>query len=406
MKKQTKSIFHQCFYALAVLLITWGCSKTDENPQDMPVAHERGEVISSSSMGSVSLYVIEDMIADAGIEVPLELKYPVEVLSVTYATLGAGGEHIIASGAIFIPLGHDDQPLLSIQHGTETKRNLVASVHPENSVEGMVGLVTASTGYFSLVPDYPGFGVSEEMHPYMHAESLIPSVIDFMRAGKEICESRALSLNGKIFLTGYSEGGYVTLAAQKAIEEKHPGEFDLTAVAPLAGPYDLKGMMDSIFMASIFPSNAYAGYFLTAYNHVYQWTQLNHFFISPYGGMMNGLFDGTKTWGEVTQELPENFQDLMNPEFIQAYNSGNEPALEQALAENTLLDWTPQTPIHFFHGDADSIVPFQNVLTAMAKLTSNGATDIQMTTIPGGTHESSGPAAIFGALKWFEEFNQ
>ena len=343
---------------------------------------------------------------DDGIEVPIELKYPVEVLSVTYSTLGTGGDHIIASGAIFIPLGHDNQSLLSIQHGTETKRNLVASVHPENSVEGMVGLITASTGYFSLVPDYPGFGVSEEMHPYMHAESIIPSVIDFMRAGKEISESRALGLNGKIFLTGYSEGGYVTLAAQKAIEEKHLGEFDLTAVAPLAGPYDLKGMMDSIFMAGIFPSNAYAGYFLTAYNHVYQWNQLNHFFKSPYAGMMNGLFDGSMTWGEVTQQLPENFQDLMNPEFIQAYNSGNEPALEQALAENTLLDWTPQTPIHFFHGDADSIVPFQNVLTAMEKLTSNGATDIQMTAIPGGTHESSGPAAIFGALEWFEAFNQ
>ena len=38
--------------------------------------------------------------------------------------------------------------------------------------------------------------------------------------------------NGQLFITGYSEGGYTTLSAQKLIEEEHPYEFNITASAP------------------------------------------------------------------------------------------------------------------------------------------------------------------------------
>ena len=93
---------------------------------------------------------------------------------------------------------------MSIQHGTETKADLVASVSPNNSVEGLVGLITASMGYFTVIPDYLGFGVSDIMHPYMHTESIIPCILDFMRAGKSYCSANQISLNGKVFLTGYS----------------------------------------------------------------------------------------------------------------------------------------------------------------------------------------------------------
>lgn len=34
----------------------------------------------------------------------------------------------------------------------------------------------------------------------------------------------------------------------------------------------------------------------------------------------------------------------------------------------------------------------------------NGATDVQLTLIPGGNHETTGPSAIEGALKWFDSF--
>jgi pimeloyl-ACP methyl ester carboxylesterase len=392
------------FLALGLSIALWSCNKTDDQDSTEPIVYERGEIINSASMGIVNLYQLQELLQNTGIEVPLELKYAVEGIAVRYSSVDAFGEPIIVSGALFIPVGPDNLPLLSIQHGTETKRERVASVHPQNSVEGTVGLITASLGYFSAVPDYPGFGVSDEMHPYLHAGSLVPCVVDLMRAGKTIAAGHSINLNDQLFLTGYSEGGYVSLALQKKLEEDLSEEFNLTASAPLAGPYDLKGTIDTIFLAENYASSAYAGYFITAYNELYRWNRLYDIFQSPWAGMMYGLFNGSKSWGEINDALPENFSDLMEPSFIEAYNSGQEPAFRTALIENTLLDWVPQAPVHFFHGDADDIVPLHNALTALDKFTKNGAQQIQLTIIPGENHETAGPDAIFGALEWFEGF--
>ena len=43
------------------------------------------------------------------------------------------------------------------------------------------------------------------------------------------------------FLTGYSQGGHVTMAAHRELETFHTNEFTVTACAPCAGPYDLGG---------------------------------------------------------------------------------------------------------------------------------------------------------------------
>ena len=120
--------------------------------------------------------------------------------------------------------------------------------------------------------------------------------------------------------------------------------------------------------------------------------------------MMPGLFHGSKTWGQIINQLPATLSEMMNPAFIADYNNGNEAVVMAVLQENTLLDWTPQAPIHFFHGDADNVVPIQNTLTAMEVFSANGAGNIQLTTIPGGTHETAGPYAIIGAIQWFESF--
>ena len=392
----------QFFFMAIVLMIAFQSCKKDDPPP--PETHERGEIIQSNSLVTNTPHNIQQILDAAGVQLPFVLNYDVEVLSVNYYTVDGSGKEIVASGAFFIPQGADNFSLLSLQHGTETKRNLVASVSPSNSTEGVIGLVTASMGYVTLVPDYPGFGVSDVMHPYMHAELLTACVIDFMRAGKSYSSANNIVLDGQVFLSGYSEGGYVTLITQKIIEEDYADEFSLTSVAPMAGPYDLKGMSDSIFQDVSYSTPAYVAFLLTSYNEIYEWNRLDDFFKAPYASMMPGLFNGSKTWGEIVNQLPATLSEMMNPAFIADYNNGNETDVMAALQENTLLDWTPQAPIHFFHGDADNVVPIQNTLTAMEVFSANGAGNIQLTTIPGGTHETAGPYAIIGAIQWFESF--
>lgn len=389
------------FLIITISLIFNSCS--DDNPVT-PEKHNRAEIAQASKIGVTSVEEINNIFTEANFNVPFTLKYSVEVYSVNYYSINSKGEKVLVSGAIMVPQGISSFPLLSLQHGTQSKRDLVASVSSYNSVEGTIGLLTASLGYFTIIPDYLGFGVSNVMHPYLHAESLVPSVIDFMIAAKAYCLENQFSLDGRVFLTGYSEGGYVSLITQKAIEENYSAEFNLTAVAPLSGPYNLSGMVDSIFVSESYTSPAYIAYFLTAYNNIYGWNRLSDFFISPYDDLMPSLFHGDNSWGEIVNQLPSTFSELVKPSFVSSVLNKSEREFITAVQENTLLVWTPKTPIHFFHGDADKIVPYQNVLSAIEAFNTNGATNIQLTTIPGGTHETSGPIESIGAIQWFERF--
>ena len=49
--------------------------------------------------------------------------------------------------------------------------------------------------------------------------------------------------NEETILAGYSEGGYVTMAAHMMIEEENLDDLGLMVSFPMAGPYDLSGVM-------------------------------------------------------------------------------------------------------------------------------------------------------------------
>jgi len=395
-------ILYNLLIIFCTIISFQACTKDENTDPVSPTPHEQGEIAQANSLGTMTANDIQQILANANIAIPFTLNYSVETISVNYYTTDGTGTQTVASGAIIIPQGGSNLPLVSIQHGTQTKDNLVASVSPLNSTEGIIGLIMASMGYLVVVPDYLGFGVSNVMHPYIHAESLIPSVIDLMRAGRTYSSQHQITLDGKVFLTGYSEGGYETLVTQRKIELEYSQEFNLTAVAPMAGPYDLYGMMQALFQTGQYNHNAYVAYILTAYNSIYGWNRLNDFFNAPFSSTVQSLFDGSKTFGEVVIQLPSTFSELMDSNFVNNVRNGNESVFVTALQENTLLDWMPQAPINFFHGDADDISPYQNALTAVARLTANGGMNIQLTTIPGGNHENSGPVAIVGAIQWFE----
>ena len=403
-----KFIYHHIKHIILLSVVIIGfqaCSKEENNDPVSPAIHERGEIVQSNSLGTMEPGDIQQILANVNMTIPFTLSYSVETISIKYYSVDGSGKQTIVSGAILVPQGTDNLPLVSIQHGTETKRELVASVSPLNSTEGIIGLIMASMGYLVVVPDYPGLWECQMLCiRILMQKSLIPCIIDIMRAGKSFSSQNQITLNGRIFLTGYSEGGYATLVAQRTIEVEYSQEFNLTAVAPMAGPYDLYGMMQTLFQSGQYNHTAYIAYILTAYNNIYGWNRASDFFNAPYSSIVQSLFDGSKTYAEVVNQLPSTFYALMDSTFVNNVRNGNEPAFTASMQENTLLDWIPQAPINFFHGDADDISPYQNSVTAVQRLIANGGTNIQLTTIPGGNHETSGPIAIVGAIQWFENF--
>jgi len=58
----------------------------------------------------------------------------------------------------------------------------------------------------------------------------------------------ATSDSGKLFITGYSEGGYVAMATHKALQAAGA---PVTASAPMSGPYALEAFGDAVFYGSV-----------------------------------------------------------------------------------------------------------------------------------------------------------
>ncbi len=76
-------------------------------------------------------------------------------------------------------------------------------------------------------PDYLGYAKSTyAFHPYLHADSQATTVIDSVRAARNAADAVGAKLSGKVMFTGYSQGGHASMAAHRAAERDHAGEFE------------------------------------------------------------------------------------------------------------------------------------------------------------------------------------
>lgn len=328
------------------------------------------------------------------------IKYGVSIYRVVYYTTYKG-EEIEASGLLYLPRDMPGPaPLLSIQHGTEFRKSGAPSVS-----DNFTGYeLFASTGYITLLPDYIGYGASEEIfHPYYDQQHSAAAVIDMLKAGKELLEEENVAFNEKLFLAGYSEGGYVTLAAAKEIEQNPEHGLELTAVAAGAGGYDLLHMLEEVNITSTYTYPAYFAFLLNAYNEVNDWEKpLNYFFQEPYASRLPALLDGTQSGGSINDELTTNLEELFEPGFYEGLKSDGEQTLKEALYNNSFYEWSPSTPTRLYHGTADTVVPVENSVETYEKFIENGSNQVELIKITGGTHGSTLIPMIESLFPWFE----
>ncbi len=172
-----------------------------------------GQLVKTNAVQD-STKAISDPSAKAPAVIPV---YEVKQYRITYKTLDGGGNLTDASGIIAIPQkpAGAKSPLLSFQHGTvfldkEAPSNDTVATSPVN--------IIASLGFVVAAADYIGYGTSRgKDHPYLQKEPSAAAVTDFIVAARQWLAEQRLPLNDQLFLTGYSEGGYVTLAAQQAL---------------------------------------------------------------------------------------------------------------------------------------------------------------------------------------------
>jgi len=396
-----------------IALFSTSCKKADKAVAELPTPSTINQPVSTPepkllSVSYQSHSTKEMLISLAQLSgygaFSTNIKYGINTYIVKYYT-SLKGKKIIASGLVHIPDTSSAQTcLISLQHGTTFKKTEAPTANPSTSPSALL----ASTGYIALEPDFIGYGSSSDIfHPYYDKQSSADAVIDFISAIKELLAQDSIPYKKSLFMAGYSEGGYVTLAAFEEIE-KHPiDSLTLKGVAAGAGGYDLKGMLGEIADTSYYPYPAYLAFILEAFNKTYQWNKPFSYFYAPsYASKLPNLLDGTHSGSEINANLSTNLDTLFNPVFYAKLKSGQATNLNNALAKNTITGWNTKAPLRLYHGTNDEIVPYSNTVTTYNTFLSAGADNVSFHEIPSGTHGSSFVPMLANFFLWFNTLKE
>jgi len=298
-------------------------------------------------------------------------KCDVKVVSLNYVTPGVKGESSNASGVLLLPSGADctaAAPLVAYAKGTDVQKPRTLA-NPADGETFLLAAMYASQGYAVVATDYLGFAKSNySYHPYLHADSEATSVIDSIRAARNAVSSQGASLNGKVMLTGYSQGGHASMAAHRAIEKSLSSEINVVAGAHLAGPYNLSGSMK--LPDAIAGYQFFVPYLVTAWQKIYGnlYSDVKTAFKAPYADGIESLLPSPtlnyttlvsngKLPG-INGETPNQARDaLFQSAFSSDILTNANNATFLAAKKNDLLDWTPKSQVLLCGGSGDPTVP-------------------------------------------------
>lgn len=364
----SKPFFRRSFSLTPVLLAAAlvACGGGDDDPatpEQPPENSAPGALLSGSMVNTITPAQITQAFKDpeSYIQGGIVPRYSVSSYRLNYVTTDKSGAKVTASGLVSVPVkgAGARSPVLSYQHASTFRNNQAPSIKVE-AVEPP--LVLASLGYIVVSPDYVGFGASYGVeHPYLTSSPSSRAVIDMLSAAQTWRRQAGVVDNGQLFLAGYSEGGYATMAAHRAIHQQG-GELktQLQAAVPGAGPYDVQETLDEQLdrVRKLFPPLA--------------------LLIDP-----DHLSDASESVRNevrrllLRQMVPEDgdvrYQTLFMDRFLADDKAG-------IAAEHSVhLGWAPSVPVYLFHGRGDLTVPYSAAESARDTLRAAGAPDVTLT---------------------------
>ena len=261
----SKPVMLRCLLSVAIAssLLLVGCG--DDNDFDAVIGSD-----SATSVKSISSFNTAQINTQFGLDgtATPDAKCDIKIEKVNYPTVGAAGERTNATAALMLPSGDSadcqgDRPILLYAHGTTTDKGYDFSqvANPQNPAAGESILIAANfaaQGYIVVAPNYAGYDESAlDYHPYLVAEQQATDMADALDSARTIIarQQRAndpdytnLDDSGKLFISGYSQGGHVAMATARMFEKN---DEPVTAIAPLSGPYALAAFGDAIFSGNV-----------------------------------------------------------------------------------------------------------------------------------------------------------
>ena len=350
----------------------------------------------------------------------------VAVYHMRYETVDGKNEATEASGALMAPVGLDAKcsgarPIMLYAHGTSTDRafNIADVANAQNSEGLFLAAFFASQGYIVVAPNYAGYDTSTlPYHPYLVADQQSKDMIDALTAARSALPAAAAPLTrdgGRLFITGYSQGGYVAMATHRAMQA---ARMSVTASAPMSGPYALAAFVDTVFFGQVNgsgpisstllvaayqksygniyanPADVFESRYLTGIENLLPTTLLRSDLYAQGKLPVSAVFSTTPPDAFSASITPATLPANLAPVFALGFGAGNlitnayresyltdarsnpdgawpttttgvaaaNPGVpfRQALKQNDLRNWAPTAPVLLCGGNSDPIVFWLN----------------------------------------------
>jgi len=302
-----------------------------------------------------------------------------KTVKVTYETLDQDNKPVQASALIVYPLLKKITEVMLINHGTQIGIAMIPTKY--TSVEAIM----AATGALCILPDYIGLGTTSD-HPdlYLNHEVHGRTSVDALLALLDYAKAKKLNLdsNYKSYILGYSQGGSVSLASLRRVQQLDPAtqaRLHLQKVFCGDGPYDLRrtfetyveemnegkdmalGTVAPLVLNSMF--NSYPS----------EVTDINYEDFFTEWALSTGVPQAIKANKETVIDMMLKFNGAKLDKILDFdYFEANPEHLERLLSlmdrQNLCRGWEPQYRLKLLHCNPDGVVPFSNFEEASVEL--------------------------------------
>jgi pimeloyl-ACP methyl ester carboxylesterase len=313
-----------------------------------------------------------------------------------------GNRPTVTSGLIAIPdTGGSAFPLVSYQHGTVFGRHEVPSFMEQSPETQLMIAQFAGQGYIVIGADYFGLGTSSEPEGYMVKASHQQATYDMLTASRSVLDTMQLT-GSKLFLAGWSQGGFVTMAMLEKLEAIGvPVQGAATASAPidiyplLAGFLDLPRKNDAVWVNSLFILSAFA------FENYYAIPGLAHSLIADeYYDIAKKAYDRQPF---DPAEVPTDLHKLLKPEYFDAQFFVHS-AYGKLVMQTNAYRWLIKSPVRNYYGETDEAITQGVGRLAMTYQQAIGSGNPQVEAISTGptTHRGTFAVAVPHWKEWFD----
>jgi pimeloyl-ACP methyl ester carboxylesterase len=326
----------------------------------------------------------------------------VKLYRVTYPSVvpEQGNRPISATGLLAVPdTAETVFPMVSYQHGTVYGKGQVPSF-PEQSPETQLMIAQfAGQGYLVTGADYFGMGASKEPEGYLVKGSHQQATYDMLVASRAVLADLKLA-DSKLFLSGWSQGGFVTLAMLEKLEAVGmPVKAATTASAPADAFAAFNGFLN-------FPRKIDASWITTIF-------MLNVFSFENYHnmpGLARSLL--TDETYEISRKayyrepfdpaaVPTDLRKLIRPEYFDAQFFANS-AYGRLVAETSAYRWVIRTPVRTYYGLTDEAIRIEIGQLPMTYQKAIGNDKVEAVPTGDTSHRGTFATAVPQWKAWFD----